>query len=351
MTLKRLAMLLENLAHLDQLPEIRRLLEQIANGQEPVILENKMEKLADEAPGVETNDQDVLLPHQQEELSHHEEPTQDQDYLAIFEELKTLLHSDTWPAAVDADLICNDESVDDKFLRAEGIIEFMIDESLQGKKFLDFGCGEGHVVRKSIEKNPTLAMGYDIKDQEWQSLNFPDNTHGCSTDWNEIARNGPYDIILMYDVLDHAIGDDPVSLLQKAKSVLSPGGMLYIRCHPWCSRHATHLYKKINKAFIHLVFSDVELARMGYPGGLKCSRIIHPHATYKQWFNDAGLDLVNENAIPENVEDFFHLNPHINERIRNNWKGKSLQPDLNAGKGFPSFQLRICFVDYILRAV
>lgn len=271
-------------------------------------------------------------------------------YAESFNELKNLIESDSWPQAIDPDLICNDESDDDKDLRAEGIIEFLIDESLEGKRFLDFGCGDGHVVKKALEKKPFVSMGYDVVESEcWGRLNLPvGENHAVTTDWDQIVQNGPYDVVLLYDVLDHLDGNQ-VATLKKLKTVMPAGGRIYVRCHPWCSRHATHLYKKKNKAFLHLIFTDIELARLGLTGGLKTEKIIHPHMTYKQWFNDASLDLVSEYPIQENLEDFFHLNPIVNERIKDNWRGTSIDPELAAGKNFPAYQLRLQFIDTTLR--
>jgi hypothetical protein len=62
--------------------------------------------------------------------------------------LEPLLKSDQWPQAVNEYLICDLNSEDDKDARAQGIIAAMIDPDLTGKKFLDFGCGEGHVVNE-----------------------------------------------------------------------------------------------------------------------------------------------------------------------------------------------------------
>jgi 2-polyprenyl-3-methyl-5-hydroxy-6-metoxy-1,4-benzoquinol methylase len=310
---------------------------------EPVVpkVEHTVVHVETPAPKVEAvQTQSILVPVANETKS----------YAESFNDLKELLETEAWPLAVDPDLICHDESDDDKELRAEGIIEFLIDEDLEGKRFLDFGCGEGHVVRKALEKKPLVSRGYDLnKSESWATLEFPSGeNHGVSESWQDIVANGPYDVVLLYDVLDHLEGDQ-VAELKRIRSVMAPGGRIYVRCHPFCSRHATHLYKKINKAFVHLIFSDVELARLGYGSGVKTHKIIHPHLVYKQWFNDSGLDLINENAIQENLEEFFHLNPIINERIKDNWKGTSIDPQLAAGKGFPSYQMRIQFVDYLLK--
>lgn len=317
-TLKKWEALLENLKYL---PDIKRLLEQSAGTFPRVIVPDPIPKALLAAP----------------------------EYIDDFETLKSLLASSEWPKAVDADLICSDNDVSDKMLRAEGIIEFMIDGPVTGKKLLDFGCGEGHVVLKAAEKSPTLAYGFDIHPQDWESIKLPD-PHKLTSSWDDVVAQAPYDIVLIYDVLDH-LGDQSQALetLKMISDVITPGGQIFLRCHPWVSRHATHLYKKINKAYVHLVFSDVELARLGYTSGLPCSKIIHPHFTYKQWFNDAQLDLINENVIHESVENFFSDNPLLSRRIKNNWIDKSFDNDLNAGNSFPTVQLRIQFIDYILK--
>ena len=69
-----------------------------------------------------------------------------------------LLKSDEWPEAVPEFLICEDTE-EDKSDRAEGILDFM-GLDLDGKKFLDFGCGEGHVAMKAAE-SAKVSVGYD----------------------------------------------------------------------------------------------------------------------------------------------------------------------------------------------
>ena len=206
------------------------------------------------------------------------------------------------------------------------------------------------MVKQAIEKKPLLSVGYDLHPFPWEKLGV-NGPHRLTNQWPNVVEDGPFDVVLLYDVLDHVEGDpgDPVEVLRQVKSIMKPGGRAYIRCHPWCSRTATHLYKKINKAFMHLIFSEEELTALGYGNGLKCAKIIHPHATYKKWFNDVGLDLISENGIQENVEEIFTQNRAMNERIKANWKGVSIDPELAAGKSFPSFQLRLCFIDYSLR--
>jgi hypothetical protein len=66
-------------------------------------------------------------------------------------------------------------------------------------------------------------------------------------------------IVFLYDVLDHAI-DAEQAYIKEAHRCLAPNGTVYVRCHPWTSKHATHLYKQgINKAYFHLFLTWDEI--------------------------------------------------------------------------------------------
>ena len=251
--------------------------------------------------------------------------------------LKSLLDSNEWPEAVFSAQITDDSSEKDKKERAEGIVDMLL-PPLDGKKFLDFGCGDGHVVNH-VSKDASLAVGYDInKSGDWEKVD-----KGLLTqDFEKVKSMGPYDIILIYDVLDHVL--EPMEdALSKVKSVLSENGKIYLRCHPWVSRHGGHAYNKINKAFIHLVFNDGELNALGI--NLDFNRkVLMPLAVYGAAIENANLALESEPELDtQELEEFFSSNPLIRSRILksfgiNEWKAEK-----------PGFQLSQCFVDYILK--
>lgn len=267
-----------------------------------------------------------------------------------FEQLKNLLNSDKWPPAVHPSLICNLSSEQDKQERAEGILDLIIDIHLENLTFLDFGCGEGHVINKCLDQNPKMAVGYDVAPSErWDTHRKGDNIL-FTTDWKKVEESGPYNVILIYDVLDHMSlpQAEVIEELKKIKKLLAPNGKIYVRTHPWSSRHATHLYHDLNKAFVHLVFTPEELKELGYENGLFCREIIHPIRTYNALFDGAGLKRAyGPQNLKENVEPFFVKNQLIANRIKRNWK-PSDNNDLKTGKAFPTQQCEIQFVDYIL---
>lgn len=260
-----------------------------------------------------------------------------------FEHLKSLLVSDAWPEAVFSVQIADENSEEDKDERAQGIADIML-PPMSGKKFLDFGCGEGHVV-KYASKETAVAVGYDIERASNHRLPWDDKRDGflLTTDFDRVVAEGPFDIILLYDVIDHAERLTPVDILSKAASVLAPEGKIFMRCHPWCGRHGGHLYRKFNKAFVHLVFHDDELESLG-AASQRNARVLRPLKTYGEFIKDAGLVNHSEPEIDnKEVEDFFRNTPAVRNRILNLWGVDEWEHDP------PSFQMSQCFVDYVLK--
>jgi 2-polyprenyl-3-methyl-5-hydroxy-6-metoxy-1,4-benzoquinol methylase len=263
--------------------------------------------------------------------------------------LTELLNSPTWPAAVDPSLICDTNSEQDKEDRAEGILDLIIDVHLENLKFLDFGCGEGHVVNKSRTQNPKLAIGYDLKEYDkWNAWEKAGNVN-YTNQWNVVKNSGPYNIVLLYDVVDHIESTDEelVKRLKELKSILAPNAKVYVRCHPWSSRHGTHLYRQLNKAYVHMVFTDEEIKKMGYTQE-KARKFKHPVTDYNNLWTAAGFKVINgPHHSKEGVEAFFKDQPLVKERIQEHYKDSNWEI-LRSGDVFPSEPMESQFIDYTL---
>jgi len=268
------------------------------------------------------------------------------------------LQDPSWPSAVEPSLICNQESEEEKFDRAEGILDMVVSRTIKNTKFLDFGCGQGHVAEKALAQGCKLAIGYDIEAQNWDKRQTDDRLL-LTTDWEEVKKHAPYDIVLVYDVIDHIVTpaykivdchnppNEMVEAFKNIKSITAPAGTIYVRCHPWTSRHGSHLYQKLNKAFLQLVFNDEELVHLGLTeNGLPIQKVIHPLDTYNKTFGLAGFGNIRENArLTEPVEPFFERNPLIVKRIKQNWT-TSPDNELRNGNKFPIFQMEMQFIDF-----
>ena len=247
-----------------------------------------------------------------------------------------------WPEAIPEEFICG-EDYDSRMFRAYGIIEQYLQLDLTQKKFLDFGCGDGLVAEVALKCGAEVSVGYDIKiDDLWDKIEKKDNL--ILTDNLDDFIGYKFDLILLNDVLDHC--DDPDKALQTISSILADNGTVYCRCHPWTSRHGSHAYKKLNKAFIHLIFTDEELYRLDVDP-IKTLRTLDPIATYQEVIKKNNFIIKSEKTAITPVEILFSLDPVIVRRIKNHWIEQGDNPYAD-GDAFPREILEIDFVDYIL---
>lgn len=264
------------------------------------------------------------------------------DSFCEFEDLKRLLESEDWPQAVFQVQIADENSEKDKDERAEGISDILL-PPLDGKKFLDFGCGEGHVANHA-SKSADFSVGYDIVKSPRSRFDWEGEGDKAlfTTDIEKARAKGPFDVILLYDVLDHARESAPQDILALAKSMLADNGKIYVRMHPWTSRHGGHAYRKINKAFVHLVFTEEELGYLGLEleHNLK---IKAPVATYASWLAGPGLkNSVEPELDQQDVEAFFKDTPVVRKRILQSFGKEEWKDEC------PAWQMSQCFWDYVL---
>jgi len=188
-----------------------------------------------------------------------------------------------------------------------------------------------------------VSVGYDIKKQNWDKLKSERLT--LTNSWSLVESLGPFDVILVNDVLDHT--KDPKEELSKIQSVKKPQtGKVVLRLHPWSSRHGTHIYKQLNKAYLHLVFTEEELISMGLEE-TRTLRILDPINAYKKMIKEAGFSIIKENVTTHPIEMFFTHTPEVLRRIKSKWKNSEI-PELASGVLFPRDVLEVQFIDFTL---
>lgn len=256
----------------------------------------------------------------------------------IVSDLKRIYQRNDWPAAVDESLIC-EETEDDKVDRAVSILEDFMYVDISDKTFLDFGCGQGHVVKEAHKLGAKAAVGFDIVqdgDFEWEK----DEGGLLTVDLEKVKVKAPYDYILLYDVLDHVENFQQTAVMDLVRELCSPETMVFVRCHPWTSRHGGHLYRQANKAFLHVIYRDDELAEFG----LKAPYVVQvprPLDFYHRWMEDK-FEIVNEIVHRDIVELFFTQNQRMVERIRQRLHNMTSWPNNDV-------PLSLTFVDYVLK--
>jgi 2-polyprenyl-3-methyl-5-hydroxy-6-metoxy-1,4-benzoquinol methylase len=242
-----------------------------------------------------------------------------------------------WPNAVPSDLVCMSE--EDKQDRATGIMELLAPKGVKDLKVLDFGCGEGHFAKLAADSGANFVVGYDLAASDSSAAPFEciENNLLLTSSVDKLENKAPYDFIVMYDVLDHC--DTPIKTLSQVSNLLAHGGILNMRCHPYCGRHGGHQYKQTNKAFLHLILDDKELKAAAIEPVPAKNRILFPVVTYRKWIANAGLEIVEQKIVKQKVEPFFATHPAIKNKILKKFHVEEL----------PIAQMEISFVDFFLQ--
>lgn len=239
------------------------------------------------------------------------EPPPDKNHeIARKNHVADLLSIDCWPEAVLQSIADKPPTRQDQTHRAKAVLDSMLDRTVEGLKFLDYGCGEGWVVQEICSRGVAEAWGFDPEPSEsWGELGKV-----SMTNYREKLPTGNYfDIIMLHDVLDHC--KDPVEVMGHVRSLLKHGGTVYVKCHPWTSKHATHAFKQgLNKAYIHLFLNwdEIKAATGQEPKFTRPEK--NAVEAYHWWFK--AFDIKRERFIREPVSDFFQV-PAFKELLAN----------------------------------
>jgi len=262
------------------------------------------------------------------------EVQEDEHYLARQKHVKELLAIDVWPVAVERHLeaAATDE---DQINRANAMLDMMVNRPIEGASFLDFGCGAGWVAKQALQRGAEVAVGYDlISSDSWAR----DKKVEFTNVFKDVAAR-QYDMVMLYDVLDHC--QDPEDLMRQVRSVVKPNGVVYVRNHPWTSKHASHLYKNgLNKAFIHLFLTWEELVDQGYtPEFTRQEK--DPFPAYRWWYDSNDFKIQDERFHRNLVNEFF-FSGDFKQLIMN----EQQLDQSNIERFFADMEVE--FVDYVL---
>lgn len=194
------------------------------------------------------------------------------------------------------------------------------------KNILDFSCGNGYITKEMAARSSggSTIVGYgsafSTVTGEDENAKLPIYTNSK----DKVENIGPYNLIYAYHVLDQLVDEDPIDVLKWLGSLLTSDGRIFIRTHPWTSRHGGNIHEQSNKAYLHLALTTDELLSHGIsaPHNLK---IVRPLAAYEKWISESGLKIVSRDMVTKKVESFFH-GPILDRIIKINWAG-SLNKD------------------------
>ena len=95
------------------------------------------------------------------------------------------------------------------------------------RKLLDFGCGYGHALR-ILNMRDLKCLGFDVSTERLVRAGL-----SATSDMEELRRNGPFDVILCFDVLEHV--PYPNKTLELLAAISSEDTLLAINVPDMCS--------------------------------------------------------------------------------------------------------------------
>lgn len=299
------------------------------------MLDNNDNGLLEELSSIKSIKADPILP----KLERKKEPIPDGPTPEEIQQWKesrkkhidSLMNIDCWISAVPPQFnVVPTEK--DNILRANAVLDMMMDKSLAGMYFLDFGCGEGWTAKQALSRGVIESVGYDIVGNEnWSKI----EKVRFETDFSKLPSQY-FDIVFLYDVLDHCL--DPLEVMGQIKRVLKPNGSVHVRCHPWTSIHGTHLYKQgINKAYFHLFLKYEEIKELINTEPMFTREEKNPLVAYHWWLSS--FKIKKENIVRNPVNEFFHVQS-FKELLANEQKIENIDEFLKI--------MEISFVDFIL---
>jgi 2-polyprenyl-3-methyl-5-hydroxy-6-metoxy-1,4-benzoquinol methylase len=241
-----------------------------------------------------------------------------------------------WPVAAPAHLIVPSNADTKRKLMRGMQLAAQIKVPYDDKSILEIGCGDG-ATASALAKRSKRVVGYDVvANADWPQAQTQNIQLTDSRDL--VVAGGPYDFIVMLDVIDHC-SDDPVDLLKWAADLLADNGQMFVKVHPWTARHGGHFYEQLNKAYVHLALTPEEAIAAGVTA-TQTQRFTRPQAAYQSLFENAGLHVKQKQVHTEPV-DAYISGQLLDRMIQLTWGGSIDQPTALKIMG-------IQYIDYVL---
>jgi len=165
-----------------------------------------------------------------------------------------------------------------KLTKLDILVGDLLDD-VQGKKVIDFGCGDGHEAVEIAQRGASHVLGVDLSQEclarAWRNAELAgvqDRIAFATAVADESA-----DVVVSLDSFEHFA--DPQAILDQMNRLLVPGGAVVISFGPpWYHPYGGHLFSVFPWA--HLVFSERALVQW---------RSDHRHDG-KNSFAEAGLN-------------------------------------------------------------
>ncbi len=148
-------------------------------------------------------------------------------------------------------------------------------------KILDIGCGWGGLLKVLQEKGYTQSEGFDLSQEQVDnavSLGINNVTTNTIESFFETSTPNSYDVIILFDVLEHFPSDEGVKHMKAIQSMLKPGGKIILQVPNGASLISINYYSDVThfKAFTPVSLGQV--SKMAGFSSIECQEAL-PYLT------------------------------------------------------------------------
>lgn len=151
-------------------------------------------------------------------------------------------------------------------------------------KILDIGCGWGGLLKVLQQEGYPQAEGFDLSQEQVDtalSLGVRNVTVNTIEDFFANAPDASYDVILLFDVLEHFPSEAGVTLMKHIQQALKPGGKVILQVPNGASLISVNYYSDVThyKAFTPTSLNQV--AKMAGFSHTECTEAL-PYLPFKK---------------------------------------------------------------------
>lgn len=132
--------------------------------------------------------------------------------------------------------------------------------AIRGASVLDYGCAMGHQCIGMSQLGAATVVGVDIQQKRidagrelLREMKLQDRIRLQTAVTSEM--HGQFDLVVSLDCVEHF--PDPLASLTEMKSVLKPGGRMFVTFGPvWYSAYGPHQHEFTRAPWLHLLFPE-----------------------------------------------------------------------------------------------
>ncbi|RIK78252.1 MAG: hypothetical protein DCC68_15735 [Planctomycetota bacterium] len=144
------------------------------------------------------------------------------------------------------------------------------DIPIAGRRVLDFGCNDGAISPKYLQRGALSVVGVDVDEEAIGRAQANRRDDGLSFVKSNVdgvpLEDESIDTIVSYDVFEHV--SEPKAILSELRRILAPSGQILIGTWSWRHPFAPHLWAVMPVPWAHMFFSERTILRV-------CRRVYH----------------------------------------------------------------------------